>query len=143
VTLVDWPLRDRPIAALATLMVIGAATWLAVWATGNSMLGAAIAAILALTAWRTILPVRYEFTASGILQSVLGRRRRIPWTAVRAYELRSDGVLLSPDPDIAPLTGLRGFYLHWGRQRDAVLAHLEYYVISAPARAGTKDSKVA
>jgi hypothetical protein len=129
VTLVDWPLRDRPLASLTGLIVAGAMAWLAGWLTTSWPLGAIVAGILLITQWRTWLPTRYELTGSGISQSVLGWRRRIPWSAVRQYELHRSGVLLSPDPTIAPLTPLRGLYLHWGQQRAAVVAHLEYHVI--------------
>ena len=60
---------------------------------------------------------------------VFGRwKRRIPWSAIRTFEVRSDGALLVPDSVVTPLSPLRGLYLHWGDQREAVLASLEYYV---------------
>ena len=41
--------------------------------------------------------MQYELGNSGIVREVLGRRRRIPWTAILHYELKGDGVLLLPD----------------------------------------------
>jgi hypothetical protein len=133
VTIEDWRFRARPVASLLAIALAAGLAWLAGWAAVNWAIGALVAVVLAVTLWRTWLPVRYELSGSGILQSVLGWRRRIPWAAVQQVELRSDGVLFSPDPIVAPLTPLRGLYLHWGEQREAVVAQLEYYVPSAAA----------
>jgi hypothetical protein len=59
---------------------------------------------------------------------MLGRKRRIPWTAIRGHEIRTDGVVLLPDAESASIGEVRGLYLHWGSYRDAVLAHLDYYL---------------
>ena len=84
--------------------------------------------LLAITLWRTWLPVRYQIGGGGIVQVALGRRRRIPWTAILRYEVRPGGVLLLPDAIVTPLSPLRGLYLPWGGQREAVLASCEYYL---------------
>jgi hypothetical protein len=57
---------------------------------------------------------------------MLGWRRQIAWSTIRHCDLRRDGVLLfsAAAENAAPLGGL---YLHWGDQRDAVLAHLDYH----------------
>jgi hypothetical protein len=129
VSLVDWPLRQRPASSLAMLALAGGASWLVGWASMHWESGAIAAAALAITLWRTWLPTRFELSGSGITQVILGRfKRRIPWSAIGAYDVRSDGVLLIPDLVVTPLSSLRGLYLHWGDQRDAVLANLEYYV---------------
>jgi hypothetical protein len=129
VTLIDWPLQQRPVTAIIALALAGAASWLVGWATQRWELGALAAAVLAVTLWRTWLPVRYVINSSGIAQVIFGRwKRRIPWSAVGTYEIRTDGVLLVPDAALTPLSPLRGLYLHWGDQREAVLASLEYYV---------------
>ena len=129
VSLVDWPLAQRPVSSLIALALAGGVSWLVGWATMRWELGAIAAAALAVTLWRTWLPVRLDLNSGGVSQVVFGRwKRRIPWSAIRAFEVRSDGVLLVPDADITPLSPLRGLYLRWGDQREAVLASLEYYV---------------
>jgi len=143
VTIEDWPLRQRPVGSLLAIALAAGLAWLAGWATENWEIGALVAVALAVTLWRTWLPIRYELSGSGILQSVFGWRRRIPWAAVQEVELRSDGVLFSPDPMVAPLTPLRGLYLHWGQQRDAVVTHLEYYVPNAAATRGSAPSQTS
>ena len=129
VTIDDWPLRDRPLSSAVAFALAAAASWGAIWATGNPAVGAVVAIMLALTLWRTCLPVRYQLGTGGVVQSVLGWRRRIAWTSIRRYELHAEGALLSPDATATPLSPLRGLYLRWGSQRQAVIAQLEYHLI--------------
>lgn len=96
-----------------------------------------MALALALTLWRTWLPVQYELNISGITQSVLGLERRIAWTAIRTHQVRDDGVLLLPDESATALSPLRGLYLHWGGRRDEVLAQLNYYLHAQHSEART------
>ena len=125
----DWPLRDRPMASSLGLTLAAGLVWLAVWATRNVPVGAAIGAVLLVTLWRTWLPVHYELGSGGIVQSVLGWRRRIPWTAIRRYEPRSDGVLLFADATTVGFAPLRGLYLYCGDKRDAVIAQLQHHLV--------------
>ncbi|HEX5102729.1 MAG TPA: hypothetical protein VFV87_02900 [Pirellulaceae bacterium] len=137
VSFTDWPLRQRPGGSLLALALAGGVSWLVGWAAGRWEVGAIAAAALAFTLWQIWLPVRYEIDGRGIAQLYFGRwRRRIPWSAIRQYEVRSDGVLLVPDAAVTPLSPLRGLYLHWGAHREEVLANLEYYVHSWRSPAG-------
>jgi hypothetical protein len=129
VSLIDWPLVQRPVSSLLALALASGTVWLVGWASQRWEAAALAAVALAVTLWRTWLPVRFDIGSGGIAQVILGRfKRRIPWSAIQSYEVRTDGVLLVPDPVITPLSPLRGLYLHWGHQREAVLANLEYYV---------------
>jgi hypothetical protein len=128
VTLFVWPMRQRPAGSLLAFALAAAASWLVGWSSQRLLLGLLAAAVLALTLWRTWLPVAYEVGIAGVTVIVLGRRRRIPWTAIRSYQVRDDGVLLSPDAQLTPLAPLRGLYLPWLHQRDKVLANVEYYL---------------
>lgn len=129
-TIRDWPLLDRPTGSLAAIALASAVSCVVGWAAGEPRLAAVVAALLAVTLWRTWLPVWYTLGGSGITQHVLYWRRLISWTAIQRQELLSDGVLLVPDTVQTPLAPLRGLYLHWGRHRAEVLAHLEYYLQS-------------
>jgi hypothetical protein len=135
VTIDDWPLRDRPLSSAFALALAAGASWLAVLATGSPRVGAIVAVMLSLTLWRTCLPVRYQLTSGGVVQSVLGWRRRIGWSSIHRYELHTEGALLSPDSAITSLSPLRGLYLPWGTQREAVISQLEYYLPASDAAA--------
>ena len=65
-------------------------------------------------------------------QNVLGFSRLIAWTSIRHYEVRGDGIVLYFDAELSKLSPLRGVYIRWANQREAVLANLEYYL---PGRA--------
>lgn len=127
VTLAVWPLRQRPGSSLVAVAIAAAVSWLVGW-SWQPWAGGAAAAILAVTLWRVWLPVTYEIGISGVTQIVLGRRRRIPWLAVRNYVVHADGVLLVPDAEVRPVSPLRGLFLPWLDQREKVLANVEYYV---------------
>lgn len=130
VTLVVWPVRQEPIGSLLALTIAGGVSWLVTYSTGRPWLGWAAAGVLAITLWRTLLPVTFEIGVSGVTQIIFGRRRRISWPAIRGYEVRGNGVLLVPDAEITPLSPLRGLYIPWLDQRDRVLAAVEYYLQS-------------
>lgn len=124
----DWGLRDRSTAASVAVTLAAGASWLAARGTGNLAVGAAVAILLTIILWRTWLPVRYTVGSNGVVQSVLGWRRRIPWLAIQSYDVRQSGVLLLADAAPTPLAPLRGLYLPWGGQRESVLAVVEFYV---------------
>jgi hypothetical protein len=125
----DWPLRDRPLPSSLAVTLAAGASWLAMWATHQPAIAITIAALLVLTLWRTLLPVRYELGPAGVVQSVLGWRRRIPWMAIDHFEPHADSVLLSPDAAVSALSPLRGLVVPCGAKRDAVIALLEYYLL--------------
>jgi hypothetical protein len=127
VTIDDWAIRDRPLGSSLALTLAAGASWLAVWGTGAPLVGFLVAAILAGVMWRTWIPIRFELGVSGVTQSILGRRTRVPWVAILKYETRSDGVLLLHDATTTPLSPLRGLYVHWHDQRDQVVAQLDYH----------------
>ena len=132
VTVVDWPVRDQPLGASLALALAAGAVWLADWATGNGLAGVVLGVLLAVTLWRTWLPVKYQLGGGGVEQKVLGFSRRMAWGSIRNYEVRGDGLLLFFDAELSKLSPLRGVYIRWGGQREAVLANLEYYL---PGRA--------
>ncbi len=132
VTLVVWPLAQRPVESVLLLAVAVGVSCFVGWWTSQPLVGGGLAAALAIVLWRTWLPVTYVLGLSGVTQSVLGRSRRISWSAVRSFEIEPGGVLLSPDAQLVPLSPLRGLYLPWLGQREKVLATIEYYLQPPP-----------
>jgi hypothetical protein len=115
-------------ASLVLLGIAAGASCFVGWWTRQPLVGGGLAAALAIVLWRTWLPVTFSIGLSGVTQTVLGRSRRISWSAIRSHEIQADGVLLSPDAELVPLSPLRGLYLPWLGQREKVLAHVEYYL---------------
>jgi hypothetical protein len=128
VTLAVWPLRQAPLGSLLVLAIGAAASWLAAWSLAQPWAGFVAAGALAMTTWRTWIPVTYEMGLAGVTQTALGRRRRISWPAIRGYRVYPRGVLLLADETIAPLSPLRGLYVPWLNKREAVLATLDYHL---------------
>ena len=128
VTLVVWPLAQRPLGSLFAIGLVALASWLVARGSGNWWAGAIVAVGLMVASWRLWLPVRYILASGGIVQSILGRRRRIPWSAIRLYEVHRTGVMLLPDVQVTPLSPLRGLFLPWCGQQALLLANLDYYL---------------
>jgi hypothetical protein len=124
----SWPLRDSFAGAASTLALLIAAGSGVRWITGQTHLAVLAVAVLVLALWRFFLPTAFELSSEGVSQWLLGRRRRIPWRAIRRYEICSSGVLLLPRADACPIDACRGLYLPWGPHRHEVLAHVRYYL---------------
>jgi hypothetical protein len=58
ITIDDWALRDRPLGSSLTVTLAAGLSWLAIWATGVGAVGVVVGLLLAITLWRTLLPVR-------------------------------------------------------------------------------------
>jgi hypothetical protein len=136
----SWPLADGGrqlwllIAALtAVAVVVG-------YATESATATAASVALVAVAAWRMFVPVVFELNALGISQHLLGRIRRIPWSAIEYARLGAEGVFFSLDG--APLADLRGLYVPWEGRRNEVLALVEYY-LPASRREGNCTPAIA
>lgn len=135
-TVLNWPLWQEGLRAWSIL--VGA--FLAAYLVGRQMESAyamaGLAVALLAILWRVWLPVRYEFRRHGIVQVVLGRRRRIPWSSVAAYRTSNDGVLLLPNLNGQPASMLHGLFVVWGGRQAEIQAHLDFYV----GRAASENS---
>jgi len=128
----SWPLRENVLGGLGVVVALSAA-WLGIhWITEQTHLALLAAVVLAVALWRFFLPTWFELNADGVSQWLFGRCRRIPWRAIRRYEVCSAGVLLLPHADRCPMDPLRGLYLPWGSRRDEVLAQVQYYLDRPP-----------
>lgn len=97
-------------------------------ATSQTYLAIAALAVLLIALWRYFVPVTFELSSDGVTQSVLGRKRRIPWRAIARHETADAGVLLLGEEDPSLMAPLRGLYVPWGSHRDEVLRHMSYYL---------------
>jgi hypothetical protein len=110
----DWRSFVIPIAlAVILLVAIGLSTekvWNVVFA----------AAVLLVVSWRVWLPTRYEASSRGIVQSYLGRARRLNWSAVARVQILPRGIRLLGDVEPSPLDPWTGLYVPCGEHRDEV-----------------------
>lgn len=132
VSVLNWPLWQE--GWRAWLMLAGGAALVALLAqqSQSPLLASVVAAVLVLTGWRLWLPVRFELRRHGVVQIVLGRRTRIPWTSIGSYRCLARGVLLLPDDDDRAPTRLQSLFIAWSGHRAEMLANLEYYLGTRP-----------
>ena len=128
----SWPLReDWTKAAMVLAGIAGTSVLVHSMGVAPHMTFLAMTA-LAVALWRFFIPVAFELSADGVDQHILGRRRRLPWQAIRRYEKSTTGVLLLPHADRCPMDVFRGLYLPWADRRDEVLAQVEFYLGPPP-----------
>jgi len=123
-----WPLKDGGWGSWMTLAIVILTPLFVAWMAESLAMGAFTLVCLLASSWRTWLPIWVTIGPAGVDQTVLGRRRRIAWLAIRRYEMGPHGILLLPDAVVNQFSALRGIYLHWGRHRTQVLANFEYYL---------------
>lgn len=133
----SWPLVDGGFKSLA-LVAAALATCLVAGIVSGSVLWTSLATgAIALSLWRFFVPAYFEFSAMGITQQVLGRRRRIAWQFVERCEICRAGIFLLPHD--APLAVFRGLYIPWCAHRAEVLALVQFYL---PRARHESDSKL-
>jgi hypothetical protein len=86
------------------------------------------AVVLLVVSWRVWLPTRYEASSRGIVQSYLGRARRLNWTAVARVQILPRGIRLLGDLERGPLDAWTGFYVPCGEHRDELAALASQHV---------------
>ena len=123
----SWPVRQSwPVACGVTGSVV--VTGLAVWIVVQSVLCAAAAvAVILVGLWRSLVPITYELGSFGITIDILGRVRRISWSAVGTWEVVRGGIVITPRPRPAPIDRLGGLFLPWEDRQQGVLASFRYY----------------
>ena len=121
-------MRDDPMRAL--LVVVGlVAAGLVIRALGAAPYLALLAvAALAVSLWRFFVSIAYELSSDGIDQHFLGRRRRLPWQAIRRYRVCASGLLFLPHASHGVMDVFRGLYLPWSSRREEVLVQVQNYL---------------
>lgn len=130
----NWPLRDEGLRAWLMLGLLAALAAAAGGAARSWPMAVFVLASLAVAAWRLWVPVTFEVGPKGLVQTALGRRRRIGWGELARCEPRRHGVLLLWEAEPGPLTPLRGLYIRWRdqSQRDALIETLDFYLSRRP-----------
>jgi hypothetical protein len=127
----SWPLVDyAPWSWLvpAGILCVGAAVE---WLGDGWLLGLMAIASLALAMWQYLLPVSYEFCPLGVRRYASGRMRLVPWTAIRAYQLRSTGVVFFQRTDPAAVDVLSSLFVPYSKDEDDVVVAVRLYLSHA------------
>jgi hypothetical protein len=130
VTVVSWPLRDAPLASVPALAANLATAVLARWLAGRMAMAGVVLTVLLVALWRLSIRVTYELGASGIVETVLKRRRRIDWQAMTRARFEARGALLLPYRAAGWPLAMHGLFIPWHDQREPIEALIHYYVSS-------------
>jgi hypothetical protein len=98
------------------------------WLTGRTHLAVLAILVLALSLWQFFVPAGYEMDVRGVERRLFGRRRRIPWAAIRRYMIGRGGVTIVRHGDGRPTDALLATHLPWGNRREEVLGQIRYYL---------------
>ncbi len=134
----SWPLAKSPARSAAILLGVAGVGFTAWIVAASGLLAFLAATALLATLWRFLLPVTFGLSEYGVEQWIYGRRVRIPWRAIRRYQICSAGVLLLPYGERSVMAPFRGLYLPWESHCDEVLAYIRHYV-----RGGDSPQSVA
>lgn len=124
----SWPLVKSPARTAAVLAGIATVGLLVRAVVGDWLLGLLAAAAVLVSLWRFFIPVTYGLSEYGVEQRVYGRCLRIPWRAIRRFEICSAGVLLVPHGERTVMAPFRSLYLPWEGHCDEVLAFMRHFL---------------
>jgi hypothetical protein len=127
----SWPLVDNPRWSWLVLLVVlltGAFVW---WLGGGPLVGLVAIAVLAASLWQFFVPVSFEITPMGVRRIAWRRMRLVPWQAVRAYQLRSSGVVFLQRPDPTAIDFLTSLFVPYPSDEDEVVVAVRLYLSHA------------
>lgn len=126
-----WPLIDR--IAWSWLLPVGIILLglFVYWEGGGLPLAIAAMIVAAISVWPMWLPTTFEVTSLGLRRKTPQRIRLIPWTAIRAYQLRATGVMLFQQPNPSGLEMLGGLFVPYPNDADELVVALRLYVSHA------------
>jgi hypothetical protein len=127
----SWPLTDDwhwSWLLPAGILCVGT---MVAWLGGGWVAGLVAAAALALAVWQFLLPITYEISSLGVRRYALGRMRLVPWSAIRAYQLRTNGLVLFQRPDPVAIDLLRSFFVPNPPDEDELVVAVRLYLLHA------------
>ncbi|MBW3595756.1 MAG: hypothetical protein KY475_00610 [Planctomycetes bacterium] len=128
VRVMNWALRDDPWRAIpAVILGLTAAIGAGV-VSQNVWAGLLASLAVAISLWRTWLPIAYEFDPRGVTQIALRRRRLISWLALGDYHFTPRGVLLYPRGELNWWNAAAGLFVLWSGRQEAIVQIVEYYL---------------
>jgi hypothetical protein len=127
----NWPLVDHwrwswvlPVGMLC----VGA---MAARLGGGWPVGIVAVGTLAVALWQYLVPVTYELCSLGVRRYAFRRMRLVPWTAIRAYQLRSTGVVFFQRDDPTTVDLLNSLFVPYPSDEDEVVVAVRLYLSQA------------
>jgi hypothetical protein len=127
----SWPLADHwRWSWLLPVGILGVGA-MAAWLGGGWLVGIVAVGALAVATWQFLLPVTYEICSLGVRRYALGGMRLVPWSAIRAYQLRSTGVVFFQRSDPTKVDLLNGLFVPYPNDEDEVVVAVRLYLPQA------------
>ena len=124
----SWPLADNPRWSWllpVAMLCIG----VVLWSLGGGWFVPLVAILsMAMSLWQFLLPVTFEICATGVRRCALKRTRLVPWQAIRAYQLRSTGVVFFQRPDPTTIDWLNSLFVPYPTEEDEVVIAVRLYL---------------
>ncbi len=123
----SWPLADHlrwSWLLPAGILSVGAAVW---WLGGGWPLAVVAIIALGLAFWQFLLPVTFEVCSLGVRRYALGRMRLVPWPAIRAYQLRSTGIVFFQRVDPTTIDLLGSLFVPYPKDEDEIVVAVRLY----------------
>ena len=123
-----WPLRDSwaGVAGLVSIVILAGGVFLL---TRQPWMSLFVLLVLVICSWRIWLPVRFDFAATGITRTCLGRRQQISWYLVARAERCHDGIRLYPRSADAPLATLHALHIYSASHAELLHELVERYLV--------------
>jgi hypothetical protein len=127
----SWPLFDHLRSSWllpAAIGCVGAFVWML---GGGMLLSLTAIAALCIALWQFLLPIKFEICSLGVRRYALGRMRLVPWSAIRAYQLRSTGAVFFQRPHPADIDMLTSFFVPYPSDEDEMVVAVRLYLSHA------------
>ena len=120
-----WPLKHRPVSAVAIFLAIVAFSLGLAYASSSLAYGLSSVLILVLVLWRIWVPVTYRIGANGIVQTIWGRDFHIAWRAVGSVRYAQNACVLYRASFAAPFASLQTVVLEYGSEPDQPMSSVD------------------
>ena len=124
----SWPLVDHAGWSWTAIAAIALVAGFVRWMGGSWFLAAILAAALAVILWQFLIPVTFEITPLGLRRYALGRVRLVPWQFIRAYQLRTTGIIFFQRPTPTMIDVLNGLYVPYPTDEDEIVVAVKMYL---------------
>jgi hypothetical protein len=124
----SWPLVDHASWSWTVIAGIALIGGFVVWMGGSWILATLVIAALAVIFWQYLVPVSFELTPLGLRRYALRRVRLVPWQAIRAYQLRTTGVIFFQRPTPTKIDVLSGLFVPYPADEDEMVVAVRMYL---------------
>ena len=124
------------------MLLFGLGSTMAGFVAQSAAMGGLCFVVLALAGWRMWVRMTYDLSSRGIICTVIGRSRQIPWAQIADCEIRKGGLTLYPINGRLFNARVGGIYIRWNEQREAILEVVEFYMRQRVSIESTRTHRV-